>query len=243
VPSSPLYLYDDAVARTFEPFALTRPVGELRAGAELVRRRWARALGTPAAGFVGAAHLATFEEFDAPPAVAPDSVLPAGTWLANARFAPRLAAAPAEAHVLTCDGRVAAVRLPAPLAVGHLADGTLVFETTIHPGRVGTTPIAGWWMDAVWDYVGHLQPMLADDVAVLGAECDVAEHGAAVLGTHPVYVERGAAVEPYVVFDATAGPVLVRRGATVQAFTRVVGPCFVGEGATVTASMGWRWPT
>ena len=93
-PSSPLYLYDDAVARTFEPFALTRPAGELRAGAELVRRRWERAFGTTAAGFVGAEHLATFEEFDAPPAVAPDAVLPAGAWLANARFAPRLAAAP-----------------------------------------------------------------------------------------------------------------------------------------------------
>jgi UDP-N-acetylglucosamine diphosphorylase/glucosamine-1-phosphate N-acetyltransferase len=118
---------------------------------------------------------------------------------------------------------------------GLLADGTLVFETTIHPGRVGTTSIQGWWMDAVWDYVGHLQLMLADDVAVLGADCDVMEHGAVVLGTHPVYVERGATVEPYVVFDATAGPVLVRRGATVQAFTRVVGPCFVGEGAMVTA--------
>jgi UDP-N-acetylglucosamine diphosphorylase/glucosamine-1-phosphate N-acetyltransferase len=38
-----------------------------------------------------------------------------------------------------------------------------------------------------------------------------------------------------VVLDATAGPVLVRRGATVSAFTRLVGPCFVGERASVTA--------
>ncbi len=28
----PLYLYDDAHARSFEPFALTRPVSELCAG-------------------------------------------------------------------------------------------------------------------------------------------------------------------------------------------------------------------
>lgn len=238
-PTPPLYLYDDAVARTFEPFALTRPAGELRAGAELVRRRWERALGARAAGFVGAEHLATFEEFDAPPAVAPGAMLPAGAWLANARFAPRLAprraAAPAGAHVLTCDGLVAAVRLPTPLAAGLLADGTAALEATIHPGPTGATPVEGWWMDAPWDYVAHLQPMLADDVAVLGAECDVVEHGGVVLGAHAVYVERGATIEPYVVFDTTAGPVLVRRSATVQAFTRVVGPCFIGEGATVMA--------
>ena len=47
-----LYLYDDAAARAFEPFALTRPVGELRAGAALLRRRWEAALGAPAAAAI-----------------------------------------------------------------------------------------------------------------------------------------------------------------------------------------------
>ena len=46
---SAVYLYDDARARSFEPFALTRPAGELRAGALLVRERWARALAAPVA--------------------------------------------------------------------------------------------------------------------------------------------------------------------------------------------------
>jgi len=40
---SGVYLYDDARARRFEPFSLTRPIGELRAGALLVRERWTRA--------------------------------------------------------------------------------------------------------------------------------------------------------------------------------------------------------
>jgi UDP-N-acetylglucosamine diphosphorylase/glucosamine-1-phosphate N-acetyltransferase len=34
-------------------------------------------------------------------------------------------------------------------------------------------------------------------------------------------------------FDTTAGPVLIRKGATVQAFTRVVGPCFIGADSLV----------
>jgi UDP-N-acetylglucosamine diphosphorylase/glucosamine-1-phosphate N-acetyltransferase len=240
VPDSrpPLYLYDDAAARAFEPFALTRPAGELRAGAELVRRRWERALGARAAGFIAAPHLAGFAEFDAPPAAGVDASLPAGALVVNARCAPRLAAVDPGAAAWVCDGRVAAVRLAAPLPVGRLADGTLALDELAGEQLTGDHPraaFAGWWMDAVWDYIGHLQPMLGDDVLVLGAECERAEHPGAVLGAHPVFVERGATVEPYVVLDAAAGPVLVRRGATVQAFTRVVGPCFVGEGATITA--------
>ena len=39
---SALYLYDDAKAREFEPFTLTRPVSELIAGAAIIRDRWER---------------------------------------------------------------------------------------------------------------------------------------------------------------------------------------------------------
>jgi UDP-N-acetylglucosamine diphosphorylase/glucosamine-1-phosphate N-acetyltransferase len=54
-----------------------------------------------------------------------------------------------------------------------------------------------------------------------------------VLGRHEVYVEAGATVEPLVCLDATAGPILVRRRATIAAFTRLVGPCYVGEHSSV----------
>jgi UDP-N-acetylglucosamine diphosphorylase/glucosamine-1-phosphate N-acetyltransferase len=59
------------------------------------------------------------------------------------------------------------------------------------------------------------------------------EAGAAVIGPHPARVERGASIEPYVVFDATVSPILVRRGAVVSPFSRLVGPCYVGEDSTV----------
>src|SRR5665213_981481 len=92
-----LVLYDDARARTFEPFALTRPAGELRAGAELIRRRWERAAGTRATGFAGAPHLGAFEEFDAPASV--HGTLPEGTIVANARCAIALDALLGDANV------------------------------------------------------------------------------------------------------------------------------------------------
>jgi UDP-N-acetylglucosamine diphosphorylase/glucosamine-1-phosphate N-acetyltransferase len=41
-------------------------------------------------------------------------------------------------------------------------------------------------------------------------------------------VEAGARVDPAVVVDTTHGPVLIDRGAVVQAFTFLEGPCFIG---------------
>ena len=80
---SALYFYDDVRARQFEPFALTRPGSELRAGTSLIRKRWERATSLESAGFISSKHLAHFEEGKAPPAVAPKSEIPAGSVIVN----------------------------------------------------------------------------------------------------------------------------------------------------------------
>jgi UDP-N-acetylglucosamine diphosphorylase/glucosamine-1-phosphate N-acetyltransferase len=228
-----ILLYDDAAARGFEPFALTRPVCELRAGIELVRRRWEVALGAEAMGFVGAAHLADFDELDAPPLVTAD--VAARPIIAKARFAPTLGGADLSAEVWTCGGRVAAVRAGKQVALSVLRDGAAPFETLAGPGA-RTASVDGWWLDDVWDLVRHLPAMLASDIPQRIESLDTvsaAEAGGAVIGAYPARVERGASIEPYVVFDATTGPILVRRGSTVAPFTRLVGPCYIGEDCTV----------
>ncbi len=227
----PLFLYDDATAREFEPFALTRPVSELRAGIALIRRRWERALGARAAGFVGAAHLDGFAELDAPHAVSAGATLPAGAIVANNRCVAALADAPREADVWRCGGRVAAVRLREAVPVSRLADGTLTLDALAADGE--RAEVEGRWLEAVWDLVGQLGAQLVDDVPRVAATLAATPHGATVLGAHPVHVEEGATIEPFVVLDATAGPILVRRGTTVQSFARLIGPCYVGEGSTI----------
>lgn len=227
-----LVLYDDARARRFEPFALTRPAGELRAGAELLRRRWERAAGVSAAGFLGAPHLAAFEEFDAPPAAR--GALAAGTIVANARCAVALdtvlGASPSDRRVWKCDGRTAAVRLSVALDAAQLADGGFDLDS-VAAGEA--TEIRGWWVDEVWDLAGKLAGMLSADIAVLaGTTGDPPAH-VEVLGGEGAHVERGAYFEPYVLIDATEGPVLVRRGARIAAFTRLTGPCVIGEDVRV----------
>jgi len=76
--------------------------------------------------------------------------------------------------------------------------------------------------------------MLAADAVAMAPRAPSAPEHLVVLGDHQVHVDLGATIEPMVLVDATVGPVLVRRGATVQAFTRLVGPCVVGEDATVS---------
>jgi UDP-N-acetylglucosamine diphosphorylase/glucosamine-1-phosphate N-acetyltransferase len=223
-------LYDDAAARRFEPFALTRPAGELRAGGELVRHRWEMALGATVEGFIGAAHLSAFDEAGAPAAVAGTE---AGVVLVNARCAPSLASAPRDADVWVCDGRVAAVRVERDVPADALAGGETPLETLV-PEGARRAPIEGWWLDAPWDVIRHLGPMLALDIPALAARFRARPmRGAAVRGEHPVFVEDGAEVEPYVLLDAHAGPILIRRGAVVLAFTRLVGPAIVGPDSSV----------
>jgi UDP-N-acetylglucosamine diphosphorylase/glucosamine-1-phosphate N-acetyltransferase len=235
-----LFLLDDATARHFEPFALTRPVSELRAGTELIRRRWEIALGEAATGTLVAPHLAEFEELDAPRAAT--GTLPAGAIVANARCVAKLspAAFGAETNVWHCGGRIAAVRLAEPVDAASLANLSVFIEelaarlTTVHEAT-----LEGRWLNEVWDLIGMLGEQLAEDIPLHASRLETAAPAAAtgvvVLGSHPVCIEEGATVEPFVVFDVAAGPVLVRRGATVQAFTRVIGPCYIGEGSTVVA--------
>lgn len=221
---SALYFYDDAAARAFEPFALTRPACELRAGALLIRERWELALGRRVVGFLSAPHLADFDEPGAPSAAHGD--LPAGSVVAHARCAVALAPV-SPADVWAVDGRVAAVTLRAAVPSADLASGTVDLDR-LAKGAERRLDVGGRWLDHIWDFIAQLQDMLVEDVPVLAAKS-----GAREAGTKGVFTEERATVEPHVHFDTSAGPVLVRRGATVQAFTRVVGPCVIGPDSIV----------
>jgi len=228
---NPFYLYDDERARRFEPFSLTRPTGELRAGSALVRERWEAALGTPCAGFLSSPHLVHFSETGAPPAV--ESLhIPAGTIVANARALPPLAPLRI-ADVWRLGGHIAAVRVGRATEVERFGDGTLTLESLSLP-TARLVSMEGWWLDEVWDLLRHLPEMLRADIAALAPHvARAAVTGLTVVGGGDVVVEDGAIIEPLVVCDTTAGPILVRRGASIAAFTRLVGPCVVGRDSQV----------
>jgi len=143
---SELFLFDDAVARTFEPFALTRPISELRAGALLLRERWERAFQRRAAGAIAASHLADFDEPWAARPLGTRLTLPAGSILANSRCAVSLVPQkPVDAKVWHCDGRVAAIALAREVSVDELRAGRFTLESL---ATAGSSPhdIGGQWI-------------------------------------------------------------------------------------------------
>lgn len=258
---SGLYLYDDNRAREFEPFALTRPVGDMVAGAALQRERWHTALQMPVVGVITAAHLADFDEVTSSPTAR--GGIPAGSVIANARFVPKLSAVrlPTQGSesldsgfdLWLAGGRVVAARTSRELPADYFADGRLTLDDV---GRSGaeTTMLDGWWMEEVWDFVRLLPEQLVDDLAffqqpsfggvVSAARTASPPEHSIVVGNHPVIIAadrviagevvvKGATIEPQVVFDATAGPIYVGAGSTVHAFTRLVGPCYIGRNSTV----------
>lgn len=225
------YLYDDAQARAFEPFALTRPTGELRAGSALIRERWEKSLGVPCVGYLVAPHLAHFTENGAP-AAATDGRLGAGTIVVNARALPPLVPL-RSADVWRIGERIAAVRLGEATPVERFESGEVTLDALSLP-TARLRDCEGWWLDNVWDLIRHLGDMLRSDITILAPSIVRGAHqGVTVIGSHELVVEEGASLEPLVFVDTSAGPVLVRRGATVAAFTRLVGPSVIGEDSQV----------
>lgn len=236
---SALYLYDDANAREFEPFTLTRPVSELMAGVAIIRERWERVSGQKAAGFIGASHLAHFDEPGAPRWVGPDAVIPAGSLIANSRFVPALGSSIQagatqlhEASAYHCGNENCAVRTTDSVPCSRLFDGSLPLAALAH--GAGSVPTTGQWLKAPWDLIGQLVDQLTQDIPYLASTLSVEPVAdATIIGTFAVYREAGARIEPFVVLDATGGPILIRSGATVSSFSRIVGPCYIGPHATV----------
>ena len=242
---SALYLYDDARARTFEPFASTRPISEMVAGTALIRERWTTAL-QPGAGDVFSIAGARHRDFDEDGAARPaEGRIPSGSILVNARCVPALPRdvrslqqRTATSTMWRCGNHLAAVRVKEPIDVAAFEDGSITLDE-LAAGTGALASVDGWWLDEVWDFIRLLPEQLTRDIEAYGAVDDRPEHARAlpahviVLGEHRVIVHEGVEIEPHVVLDASDGPIRLARGAHIRAFTRITGPCAIGRSVQV----------
>jgi UDP-N-acetylglucosamine diphosphorylase/glucosamine-1-phosphate N-acetyltransferase len=237
-----LYLYDDARARGFEPFASSRPVSELVSGIATIRERWQVALqGVTETHFLAGRRHADFDEWSH--SLPAEKTVPAGSIVVNARAVPamssdfaRLARHSAGCSVWRCAGRLAGVRTREAVAVSAFEDGSLSLED-LFLGTGGIGDIKGWWLDDVWDLVRLLPEQLASDLAQLAANPQTPASAppahATVIGDNRVMVAEDVVIEPHVVLDTTGGPISIGRGSHIRAFTRISGPCYLGREVTV----------
>ena len=246
MPERALLLFDDDVARDFLPFTLTRPAGELVFGACLQRRRAELTLGAHCLGHIAAAHLAAFEEPGAPPVRA--TMPPAGTLSApppgttdgplvylSSRAVPAWGAAPLERApaVLTIGGEPCGWLAPP----GGVPPAGFLRDPASHaPAEVACHELGGRLLRRVWELVTLGEEQLECDIAELApatARPDLP--GVYVLGDGHVSLGAGVRIEPQVVLDTRHGPIWLDDGVTVNAFTHIWGPTYVGPRSTLLA--------
>ncbi len=251
-----LLLFDDATGRGWEPFALTRPAGELLFGALFLRERIERSLGLPAAAYLSTGRLAGFEEEGAP-AVLGEAAEPeeAERLILSSRYVPPLPregghrpglglpdSAPPGGATLWASGEPIGWLLPPDEPIppeAHLlapTEGTSGTRARLElPGRLLETP---------WELLSRNTARIRSDLEVLhpagageGSELLGPLPGVHRIGKHPVSVAPGVRVDPGAVLDSEEGPIHLGPGVRVHAHTHLRGPTVVGPDSTLLGGL------
>lgn len=232
-----LYLFDDGTARRWQPFALTRPIGELLLGAHTFRARAELLFGARCAGHVSAEHLLGFDEPYAARVVPTDSIR---------KDRPRLFLSsravldwdvridsPDRAMLLCSGGDVVGLVLPA----GAPAPAAEWFVAPA-PDRMHADllEVGGRVLHRPWDLVAENAAQIVRDYErghVAEGEPAAPRFDAIGYSAGALRVGHHVTIEPHVVLDFSHGPIWLDDGVTVRAFTRLAGPAYVGPGSTL----------
>lgn len=229
-----LCVFEDAGVLGLYPLTQTRPAFDLWCGASSLLDRLKRFFKPDDVGALVRPSLVDLCRAVSPALAVNDPAFLRGpVLLVNARWLPLGSTAwapPARPEVGLHGDAVAYVSLsgtevPAGLTAdldGHLAE----WKRTL-PGREA----GGTLVEYPWDLVEANGAALAQDYAAWKSarERKCIPGGVTVLGPwEELLIDPSATVEPLVVADTTRGPVLVDRGAVIDAFTRLEGPCYVG---------------
>lgn len=234
-----LILFDDAVSARWEPFALTRPGGEMVFGTMTLRRRAERVFGARCVAHLGADHLAGFEEGDSPLVRSyADAPTEGDRLFLSARAVPAWGSGEVW---LARRGGSGAVIVGSDVVGWFAPDGAPNPDAEFfrEPGRVldrtGAVQLDGKSVGPVWELMSLTPAQIGEDVAGLFPEASTPRLPAGVhqFGAHPVVVGDGVVIEPGVVFDTSGGPVWLDAGSHVKAFTRMAGPVYLGAGSIV----------
>jgi UDP-N-acetylglucosamine diphosphorylase/glucosamine-1-phosphate N-acetyltransferase len=232
-----IIVFDDQIARGWEPFALTRPVGELLFGALTLRARHEHVYRARCVGHVTSDSLYGFEEPDAPAVIRlPDPRPRAATLYLLSRFVPTLGSALEIRHdragpVVTASGVIVGWFDPEG---GEPPDAGFILE----PSSSAAEPVAtveGELIDRVWQLVSLNPDRTGADVATFMRDRPgkALQNGSYQVGKHSLFVDETATLEPGCVFVTTDGPIWIDRGVHIRAFTRLAGPAYIGPRSTL----------
>ena len=227
--SPALVLFDDERARGWEPFALTRPIGELRFGAWRLVERAEHAFGIECIGHVTAEHLADFQEPGARPVLDPDDLPDDRDLLfvcSRAVLDPGQVLPPPDGPTLyVIGGRPAGLGLP----TGQRPDAEFLTRLEPPAGATSRVEAAGRVLEQVWDLILETPDQLGRDLLSAEDEADGLPAGVHRLGDGPLILGRNVRIEPGTLFDTREGGILLGDDVEVRTGTRLAGPAAVGD--------------
>ena len=212
-------LEPEAPGPSWAPFAGVRPLGELRAGAWLIRERWEAALGCRTEAILDDRQI-EFAEPGVPPVRRAHDLTGPAIVASSVCIPPRAV-------------------LAFPDGVRRLTVGDVTVAWSLAPGETWRGPhgdgggqaVAGHLLHGAYDLVTALETLLGPDcLEFTAAPADPVPTGSIVLGDPSLVVCLDAVVEPGVVFDTRKGAVVLTEGVEVRSGTRLEGPLFAGPG-------------
>ena len=234
-----LVLHDvnDDVRFNFRPLSLSRPIWELRCGMTTLAAKLAARVGSEPAGYLVPDYMADVyaAKVDAPvndlKALTGDDVLLVAGQVKADGF--DVAAQGAGEVGVDADGNVLYARIPADDIAKLVAQANTPAEL-IDAAKaalpVVTSSLATW--KYTWDLVLANPGQLVADFATAGRsgiEGDVEQPNAIRGSAKDVYIAPGVKIHPMVVLDAAEGPIYIDADAEIHPFTRIEGPCYIGE--------------
>jgi UDP-N-acetylglucosamine diphosphorylase / glucose-1-phosphate thymidylyltransferase / UDP-N-acetylgalactosamine diphosphorylase / glucosamine-1-phosphate N-acetyltransferase / galactosamine-1-phosphate N-acetyltransferase len=236
-----LCVFEDVAVANLGPLALTRPAFDLRCGATSLQRKQRRFFGSGETAALVRPELEALSRLAHPGLRVNDPSWPGGepkalVALVNARWLAPAAAFdhPGRAEVGLVGEEVAWVVLPA-LAVQDLERDKLAELLESWREQLPERAAGGAMLAFPWDLIAHNAAALEQDFRHAGPT--TLPPGRTLVGlADRLYIDPEARVEPMAMIDTTNGPVTIERGAVVQAFSRIEGPCYVGPDTHLLAA-------
>ena len=222
-----LYILEDRTSRGWSPITETRPAGEIRFGALLLRERIERATGLVSEGYLSE---------DGPPPGAGS-----GRLLLSARYIPPLLGeSPGAGGPLPAAPQAVPTRLLAGdekvgwlLPPGHSPAEDAPAASDACTDKI---ELPGTTVEALWDLLTHNPERLSGDLRILAREASdrvgdgrPPPEGVVRLGREPLRVCEGVVLDPGAVLDTRSGPIRLGPGVTVRPHTHLMGPASIGE--------------
>jgi UDP-N-acetylglucosamine diphosphorylase/glucosamine-1-phosphate N-acetyltransferase len=246
-------IFEDQQVRGLEPLALTRPASDLLCGLTTLAEKQVRYFSGTVIGHLCRPVMADVIRSREPVARVNDPVWlrAAPTVLVNARWVPppgrpvhltagRRHFSPASlfadgSHLGTVEGEIAYVildtRLLPAVSPTTLDDCLADWLQSLPAHEAGGTLV-----HRPWDLVALNGSQLLRDFEAVADRGEAGFHpsGLSVVGpADQLVIDPSARIDPMVVADTTRGPVVVGARAVVHSFTRLEGPCSIGEGTVV----------